>query len=167
MTTLAFTGCAHIHTPGFIKAIQKRADDVKVKSVWDHDAERAKKRAGELDAQVVDDPKQIFEDADVKGVIICSETDRHEINPRHLSGSLSEDGTRKCDSSRDRQHSARDEAHSITSSARARSDCGTVSPSALAVFRLMTSSDFVGPSTAKSPGLAPFRILSAYPAARR
>src|SRR5438067_13828305 len=78
MTTLAFAGCAHIHTPGFIKAIQKRADDVKVKSVWDHDAERAKKRAGELGATVVDDPKKIFDDADITGVVICSETDRHE-----------------------------------------------------------------------------------------
>ena len=41
MATLALVGCAHIHTPGFIKDIQKR-DDVKVKSVWDHDAGRAK-----------------------------------------------------------------------------------------------------------------------------
>src|SRR5205085_53138 len=34
--------------------------------------------------------------------------------------------------------------HSITSSARCSSDCGTVRPSALAVFKLMTSSNFVG-----------------------
>jgi hypothetical protein len=33
--------------------------------------------------------------------------------------------------------------HSITSSARARSDCGTVRPSALAVLRLMISSTLV------------------------
>jgi predicted dehydrogenase len=78
MTTLAFVGCAHIHTPGFIKAIGKRPEEVKVKSVWDHDADRAKKRAAELGAKVVDEPKQIFGDGDVNGVIICSETDRHE-----------------------------------------------------------------------------------------
>jgi predicted dehydrogenase len=78
MTTLALAGCAHIHTPGFIKAIKKRSGEVKVKSVWDHDADRAKKRATELEAVVVADPKQIFDDADVKGVVICSETDRHE-----------------------------------------------------------------------------------------
>src|SRR5262245_7893756 len=35
-------------------------------------------------------------------------------------------------------------AYSITSSARARSDGGTVSPSALAVLRLITSSNLVG-----------------------
>ena len=78
MTHLAFVGCAHIHTPGFIKAIGKRPEEVKVKSVWDHDAGRAKKRADELGAKVVSDPKAIFDDGDVKGVVICSETDRHE-----------------------------------------------------------------------------------------
>src|SRR5712691_5442544 len=51
--------------------------------------------------------------------------------------------------------------HSITSSARARSDCGTVRPSALAVFKLMTSSNLVGCSTGRSAGLAPLRIFPA------
>src|SRR5262249_2943309 len=50
--------------------------------------------------------------------------------------------------------------HSITSSARASSDGGTVRPSALAVVRLMTRSNFIGCSTGMSPGLAPRRILS-------
>src|SRR3989449_11441912 len=36
---------------------------------------------------------------------------------------------------------------------------GVVGPSALAVFMLMTSSIFVGCSTGRSAGLAPFRIL--------
>jgi hypothetical protein len=48
----------------------------------------------------------------------------------------------------------------MTSSARARIDGGIVRPSALAVFRLITSSNFVGCWTGKSAGLAPFRILS-------
>ncbi len=51
-------------------------------------------------------------------------------------------------------------AHSMTSSARARSKGGIVRPSALAVLRLMTSSNFVGCSTGKSDGFAPLRILS-------
>src|SRR3989442_9265804 len=50
--------------------------------------------------------------------------------------------------------------HWITSSARKSSDCGIVSPSALAVLSLMTSSNFVGCSNGRSPGFAPFRILS-------
>src|SRR5436305_8028291 len=48
--------------------------------------------------------------------------------------------------------------HSMTSSARASSDCGTVSASAFAVFRLMTSSNFVGCCTGRSDGLTPLRI---------
>src|SRR5215475_8070223 len=50
--------------------------------------------------------------------------------------------------------------HSITSSARASSVGGTSRPSALAVLRLMISSNLVGYSTGKSAGLAPLRILS-------
>ena len=42
-----------------------------------------------------------------------------------------------------------------------------VNPSALAVFRLMTNSNFVGCSTGRSAGLAPFKILSTKTAARR
>ena len=48
--------------------------------------------------------------------------------------------------------------HSITSSAVASSDGGTVSPSILAVWALMTSSNFVDCSTGRSAGLAPLRI---------
>jgi len=47
--------------------------------------------------------------------------------------------------------------HSITSSARASSMGGTSRPRALAVLRLITSSNFVGCCTGKSTGFAPFR----------
>ena len=49
--------------------------------------------------------------------------------------------------------------HSIRRCARASSDGGTSSPSAFAVLRLITNSNFVGCSTGKSPGLAPLKIL--------
>ena len=48
--------------------------------------------------------------------------------------------------------------HSITSSARPSSGRGKVRPSALAVFRLRTSSNLVGCTTGNSLGLAPWRI---------
>ena len=48
----------------------------------------------------------------------------------------------------------------ITWSARSKSDCGIVSPRVLAAFMLMTSSNFLGCSRGRSPGLAPLRILS-------
>ena len=50
--------------------------------------------------------------------------------------------------------------HSITSSARASSVCGTVRPSALAVLRLMTSSNLVGACTGRSAGFSPLRTRS-------
>src|SRR5439155_3400935 len=51
--------------------------------------------------------------------------------------------------------------HSMTSSARARIDGGTVRPSACAVLRLTTSSKVAGSWTGRSAGLAAFRILAA------
>ena len=48
--------------------------------------------------------------------------------------------------------------YSITSSALASRDGGTVRPSALAVFRLMVKSNFVGCTTGSSAGVSPFRI---------
>jgi hypothetical protein len=50
--------------------------------------------------------------------------------------------------------------HSITSSAMASILSGIWSPSAWAVLRLTTKSNLIGCSIGKSPGFAPFRILS-------
>ena len=50
--------------------------------------------------------------------------------------------------------------HSITSSARASSVGGTSRPSALAVLRLMTSSNLVGACTGRSAGFSPLRMRS-------
>jgi predicted dehydrogenase len=77
MIETALIGCAHIHTPGFIKRLQAR-DDVKVTAVWDHDGARAQKRAGELDAAVVQDLDAIWSNPAIQAVVICTETDRHE-----------------------------------------------------------------------------------------
>src|SRR5262249_17302929 len=48
--------------------------------------------------------------------------------------------------------------HSIISSARASNDGGTVRPSTLAAWALITSSNFVDCMTARSAGLAPLRM---------
>src|SRR5499427_2909253 len=55
----------------------------------------------------------------------------------------------------------------ITLSARASTLGGIVRPICLAAFRLMINSNFVGCSTGRSAGFAPFRILSTYVAPRR
>ena len=51
-------------------------------------------------------------------------------------------------------------SHSITSSARASTVAGTSRPSALAVFRLITSSYLVGACTGRSAGFSPLRMRS-------
>lgn len=83
MQQLALVGCAHIHTPGFVKRLNSRSD-VKVKYTWDHDVERAKKNAEALNAQAIGDLAKIWSDKDITAVIVCSETDRHE--PLVLAG---------------------------------------------------------------------------------
>jgi len=65
---------------------------------------------------------------------------------------------------RHRAPEPRDESpalHWIMSSAVANSVSGMVKPSALAVFRLMTSSNFVGCMTGRSEGLSPLRMRPA------
>lgn len=73
---LAFVGCAHIHAPSFINLLKGRSD-VTVKCVWDHLEARARKRGAELNARVVSDLNEIWNDASVVGVVNCSETSRH------------------------------------------------------------------------------------------
>jgi predicted dehydrogenase len=78
MKNIAFLGVAHIHTPGFIGAIKRRPEALKVKTVWDPDTARAKKRADELSAAVTSDFKQILADPSIDALVVCSETDLHE-----------------------------------------------------------------------------------------
>lgn len=72
----AFVGCAHIHTPGFVKRVNKRTD-VTAKYVWDHDVARAEKNAAALGATRVADLSKIWSDPEIGSVVICSETNRH------------------------------------------------------------------------------------------
>ncbi len=77
MHHLALVGCAHIHTPGFVRRLNDRPD-VAVRAVWDHDPARASKCAGELNAPTVADAGAIWADSEVDAVVICAETNLHE-----------------------------------------------------------------------------------------
>src|SRR5215468_949370 len=83
---------------------------------------------------------------------------------RHLVLRLDAEGRSEETERGNQEHPPTD--HWITSSARWSIDGGIVSPSALAVLRLMTSRYRDGCSIGRSAGLAPFRILSTYMAAR-
>lgn len=75
--TVAVVGAAHIHAPGFVDIVKERTD-VRVKSVWDHDSERAAKYAKELNAATVADLNAIWSDPEIIAVVIYSETNRHK-----------------------------------------------------------------------------------------
>jgi predicted dehydrogenase len=77
MIQVALVGCAHIHTPGFVKRLQGRSE-VKTTCVWDHEPARARVQADALGARAVVDVGEIWADSEIEGVIICSETNRHE-----------------------------------------------------------------------------------------
>jgi predicted dehydrogenase len=77
MPSYALVGCAHIHTPGFIKMLAKRPQDL-VKVVWDHDHARGRKRADELGARFVADERKVYAEVPIDAAIVCSETNRHE-----------------------------------------------------------------------------------------
>jgi hypothetical protein len=64
-------------------------------------------------------------------------------------------------------HRSHTTAYWITSSAWNRSVAGIVRPSAWAVLRLMASTNFMGRSTGRSAGCAPWKILATNVAARR
>lgn len=77
MQHTALVGCAHIHTPGFVRRLKERAD-VEVRAVWDHQRERAERCAAELNAVRVAEVSAIWSDPDIHSVVICAETNRHE-----------------------------------------------------------------------------------------
>ena len=77
MANIALVGCAHIHTPGFVKRLQARAD-VSTIAVWDRDPARALTCSAQLGAPALDNVDAIWNDRAIDGVIICSETDQHE-----------------------------------------------------------------------------------------
>ena len=77
ITNIALVGCAHIHTPGFIKRLLAR-NDVRVTRVWDHDTERRDKRAAELGAQPISNLEEIWGDAETGAVVVCAETNLHK-----------------------------------------------------------------------------------------
>ena len=61
MANIALVGCAHIHTPGFIKRLQARSD-VSTAAVWDRDPARAKTCSDQLGAPALDNVDAIWSD---------------------------------------------------------------------------------------------------------
>lgn len=77
MITIAFAGCAHIHTPSFVRTVASRPG-FRTKYVTDPNAVRAEHNAKLLSAAVAPDVATIANDPEVVGVVVTSETDRHQ-----------------------------------------------------------------------------------------
>jgi predicted dehydrogenase len=73
---VAFVGVAHIHTPGYLDAVSNHPG-FRIKYVWDHDADRAAKRAAGVGAVVPTSLDTIWSDPEIAAVVILSETNRH------------------------------------------------------------------------------------------
>src|SRR5262249_46834458 len=84
----------------------------------------------------------------------ASSADKYHRHPRLLRHCLDRPRGSRAAEQRD-ELAAR---HSITSSATLSNDDGTVRPSILAVWALMTNSNLVDWSTGRSAGLAPLRM---------
>ena len=76
MKKIAITGCAHIHTPNFVKLILTHPG-ISAAGVWDPDPERAAGTAAALGCPVVPAAEQIWNDPAIDAVVVCSETCRH------------------------------------------------------------------------------------------
>jgi predicted dehydrogenase len=74
--TLALVGGTHIHTPDFVQRMAD-ADYVTTKYIWDPIRETAESRQEVAGGEIVDHVNQIYDDPEVDGIVICSETFRH------------------------------------------------------------------------------------------
>lgn len=72
MTTVAFIGIAHIHSPDFLKVAQGRAD-IRIKGIWDHDPARGQKAADDVGTRFVPDVTAILADPEISAVVIPRE----------------------------------------------------------------------------------------------
>ena len=74
--TLAMVGGAHIHAPDFANRMS-RAEHVETKYIWDPSRETARARQEVTGGEIVDDVSVIYDDPDVDGVVVCSQTNLH------------------------------------------------------------------------------------------
>lgn len=74
--TLAMVGGAHIHAPDFANRMS-RAENVQTKYVWDPSTETARARLEVTGGEIAETPEIIFNDPEVDGIIITSQTNLH------------------------------------------------------------------------------------------
>jgi len=66
----------HVHADEYAKAVNDHPD-AKVAAVWDENADRGRKWAGQLGVDFIDDYATLLARSDIDGVVVTSPTDRH------------------------------------------------------------------------------------------
>lgn len=74
--TLALLGASHIHTPGFVEVLARRADAA-VAAVWDPDPAIAAKYAAKLQCRAAADAATVLGLPELDAVVVLSQTVRH------------------------------------------------------------------------------------------
>lgn len=74
---LVLAGCAHIHTPSFVKTLQAAGDSLEVAGCWDHEPSRAEENAKLLSCASVSSLDELLA-LPSDAVIVCSETNLHK-----------------------------------------------------------------------------------------
>lgn len=82
MSSLAFLGVSHIHTPAFLNQVLERG--IKVAGVWDIHLEKAEKAAEKLGCAAFCDVDQLLSEEDLGGIIVTSETVLHSRLVPHI-----------------------------------------------------------------------------------
>ncbi|MEM8532284.1 MAG: Gfo/Idh/MocA family oxidoreductase [Chloroflexota bacterium] len=76
MLSVAFLGCAHIHTNDYLQALQQRPD-MQIVAMWDHDINRANEYAQRVGCSAAQTIDEVLTNDLIDAVIICSETVHH------------------------------------------------------------------------------------------
>lgn len=84
---LALVGGAHIHAPGFANMMSD-SPYVETKYVWDPSNDTAQRRQAVTGGEVVENLDTIWEDPEVDGVVICSQTVHHVDLGSHVMNLL-------------------------------------------------------------------------------
>lgn len=77
MVRLAMLSMAHVHANGYAQAVQ-RNPDAQIACVWDDDPARGRPAAKKLEVPFEDNLHEVVNDPSIDGVVINSETSKHQ-----------------------------------------------------------------------------------------
>jgi predicted dehydrogenase len=77
MNRIAFISTAHIHSNGFLTALNKEIDSASCAAIWDDVPARGQQYAEKFGVPFVADLERVLSDASIDGFVVCCENTRH------------------------------------------------------------------------------------------